>query len=59
MFWDLLARSLAVGMDPDEVGPMVLDAVTNDRFWVLTHPEMASVVEKQVDRMRSTGGLTR
>ncbi len=58
-FWDLLTRSLAEGMDPDEVGPMVLDAVTNDRFWVLTHPEMASVVEKQVERMRSTAGLTR
>ena len=58
-FWDILTKTLADGMDPDEVGPMVLDAVVNDRFWVLTHPEMASIVEKQVERMRKDASLTR
>jgi NAD(P)-dependent dehydrogenase (short-subunit alcohol dehydrogenase family) len=58
-FWDILTRTLADGMDPDEVGPMVLNAVVNDRFWVLTHPEMASIVAKQVERMQSNGTLTR
>lgn len=58
-FWDMLTRSLADGMDPDDVGPLVLDAVVNDRFWVLTHPEMASIVEKQVAALREDQSLTR
>ncbi len=58
-FWDILTRSLAEGMNPDEVGPMILDAVVNERFWVLTHPEMASVVDKQVAQMLDDRSLTR
>ncbi len=58
-FWDILSRTLADGMNPDDVGPMVLDAVVNDRFWVLTHPEMAQVVSKQVERMQTNSSLTR
>ncbi len=58
-FWDILARSLADGMDPDEVGPMVLDAVESDKFWVLTHPPMASVVDKQLAALRDDQSLTR
>ncbi len=38
-FWDNLAAELAKGMDPAEVGDLVLDAVQNERFWILTHPE--------------------
>lgn len=58
-FWDILTRTLADGMNPDEVGPMVLDAVLNDRFWVLTHPEMGELVRKQVDQMLEDRSLTR
>lgn len=58
-FWDILTRTLADGMNPDEVGPMVLDAVLNDRFWVLTHPEMGGLVRKQVDQMLEDRSLTR
>lgn len=58
-FWDILTRSLAEGMAPDEVGPMVLDAVVNDKFWILTHPEMASIVDKQLEALRQDQSLTR
>ncbi|MEO5899816.1 MAG: SDR family NAD(P)-dependent oxidoreductase [Ilumatobacteraceae bacterium] len=58
-FWDGLTKSLSEGMDPDDVGPMVLDAVVNERFWVLTHPEMASWVTKQNERMVADRSLTR
>jgi NAD(P)-dependent dehydrogenase (short-subunit alcohol dehydrogenase family) len=58
-FWDILTRSTAGGMDPDDVGPLVLDAVVNDRFWVLTHPEMGSIVTRQTERMLDSGRLTR
>lgn len=58
-FWDMLTSTLAEGMNPDEVGPMVLDAIVNETFWVLTHPEMANIVSKQVDHMLSDKTLTR
>ena len=58
-FWDLLTKSLSEGMDPADVGPMVLDAVISERFWVLTHPEMTSWVTKQHERMVGDRSLTR
>ncbi len=58
-FWDILTRQLSEGMDPDDVGPLVLDAVVNDRFWVLTHPEMAKIVDAQVKAMMDDQRLTR
>lgn len=58
-FWNILTETLAVGMNPDHVGPMVLDAVLNDTFWVLTHPEMAQIVVKQNEAMLSDKTLTR
>jgi NAD(P)-dependent dehydrogenase (short-subunit alcohol dehydrogenase family) len=58
-FWRMLTDQLAQGMDPDDVGPLVLDAVQNDRFWVLTHPEMTRYVERQVEAMVSDRSLPR
>lgn len=36
---------MATGIDPAEVGQMVLDGIRDDRFWLLTHPEMRTMVE--------------
>ena len=58
-FWNFLTKTLAGGMDPAEVGPMVLDAVLNDKFWILTHPEMAAVTMRQHQSMVDTQKLTR
>ena len=58
-FWDMLKGFLAEGMDPSEVGPMVLDAVRTDRFWVLTHPDMVKIARYQVEAMLNDGHLTR
>ena len=58
-FWRMLTDQLAHGMDPDEVGTMVLDAVQEDRFWVLTHPQMAGFVERQVAAMVADRSLLR
>jgi hypothetical protein len=38
---------------------MVRDAVLEDKFWVLTHPDMASLVTRQVERMVEDRSLTR
>lgn len=58
-FWNMLTETLSQGMDPDEVGRLVLDAVQTGRFWVLTHPKMAAIVRSQVDAMEQDGGLIR
>jgi len=48
-FFHNLKSELAAGMDPDEVGDMVLEAVENERFWILTHPEeFMPFIEKRV-----------
>jgi len=45
-----MARSFALaGMDPAEVGDMVLEAIRNERFWIMTHPnEFMPFIEKRV-----------
>lgn len=52
-FWTNLTSSLAAGMAPDEVGHLMLDAIQNERFWVLTHPEeFLPLVERRVEAIR-------
>jgi len=58
-FWEFLTRTLANGMDPAEVGPMVLDAVLNEKFWILTHPEMGEIAVSQSRAMLEDQRLTR
>ena len=58
-FWDMLSRSLSEGMDPEDVGPMVLDAVVHEHFWIFTHPPMVDAVQSQVERARDDRTLTR
>jgi NAD(P)-dependent dehydrogenase (short-subunit alcohol dehydrogenase family) len=50
---------LETGMDPDEVGRLVLDGVQRDTFWLLTHPHWAKAVARQVEAMREDGSLTK
>jgi NAD(P)-dependent dehydrogenase (short-subunit alcohol dehydrogenase family) len=58
-FWKMLSDTLANGMEPDEVGRLVLEAVRNDEFWVLTHPGMARFVQGQVEAMMNDRSLPR
>jgi len=52
-FWTSLSSQLAGGMDPAEVGDLVLDAVQNERFWILTHPnEFIPLVERRLDSIK-------
>jgi NAD(P)-dependent dehydrogenase (short-subunit alcohol dehydrogenase family) len=46
------------GMDPDEVGQLVLDAIRGGQFWILTHPGMAKIITKQVAALAADGSLT-
>ena len=44
----LLAGVLAAGMAPDQVAEAVHDAVVNNRFYILTHPEMTPGIERRM-----------
>lgn len=53
-FMTNLADTLAEGMDPGEVGDLMLDAIQNERFWVLTHPnEFMSLIERRVEHIKA------
>ncbi len=53
-FWNNLSSELARGMDPAEVGDLVLDAVRNERFWILTHPdEYLPFVERRLESIKA------
>jgi NAD(P)-dependent dehydrogenase (short-subunit alcohol dehydrogenase family) len=53
-FWNNLSAELARGMDPAEVGELVLDAVRNERFWILTHPnEFIPLVERRLQSIKA------
>lgn len=50
---------LESGMDPDEVGRMVLEAINNGEFWILTHPHWSKAVQKMLDAMNDDRSLTK
>ena len=52
-FMDQLESTLRAGMAPDEVGELVLDAVRNERFWILTHPNYLALAQRRVDEIRA------
>jgi NAD(P)-dependent dehydrogenase (short-subunit alcohol dehydrogenase family) len=53
-----IQASLERGMDPDDVGRLVLDAVAAGQFWILTHPRWTKSLQRQVDAMNDDGTLT-
>jgi len=46
---ELLKQIIASGLPPSEVARQVVDAVKTDRFYVLPHPEMKSIVRTRMD----------
>ncbi len=44
----LMRQAIAGGIPPEEVADQVLQAVLEDRFWVLTHPKTKRAVEKRM-----------
>lgn len=54
-----IQASLEAGMPPDEVGELVARAISDDKFWILTHPRWTKVVQKQLDAMMDDQTLTR
>jgi NAD(P)-dependent dehydrogenase (short-subunit alcohol dehydrogenase family) len=51
--------AISGGMDPDDVGRLVLDAIRNDQFWIFTDPGLVTSVENQVAALASDQSLSR
>jgi NAD(P)-dependent dehydrogenase (short-subunit alcohol dehydrogenase family) len=47
------------GMDPDEVGRIVLDGIQRDTFWLFTHPQWSKTLVRQLDALIADGSLTK
>jgi NAD(P)-dependent dehydrogenase (short-subunit alcohol dehydrogenase family) len=56
-FDELSGALLTVGVAPEAVAAMVVDAVRTNRFWILTHPEWSDVMRRRVEAMVTTGAL--
>lgn len=51
--------ALEQGMDPNEVGELVANAIEQEKFWILTHPRWAKGVQKQLDALIEDQTLTK
>ena len=47
------------GMDPDDVGRIVLDGIQRDTFWLFTHPQWSKTLVRQLDALIADGSLTK
>ncbi|MEX2207964.1 MAG: SDR family NAD(P)-dependent oxidoreductase [Myxococcota bacterium] len=47
----LVESMLASGLDPRKVGELVLDAIREERFWILTHPQWKSMIRHRLDNV--------
>jgi NAD(P)-dependent dehydrogenase (short-subunit alcohol dehydrogenase family) len=54
-----IQASLEAGMQPEQVGELVVNAIESDKFWVLTHPQWTKALQKQLDAMMEDQTLTR
>jgi NAD(P)-dependent dehydrogenase (short-subunit alcohol dehydrogenase family) len=54
------ARSMlaAQGKDPAEVADLVVTAIREQQFWILTHPEWNDILRHRVDALATEGRLT-
>ncbi|HKU36763.1 MAG TPA: SDR family NAD(P)-dependent oxidoreductase [Polyangiales bacterium] len=58
VFADWVADQIANGLDPRTVGDQVLDAIRNERFYVLTHPEWKPLIEHRMQSVLSGANPT-
>ena len=45
----MLSSGIAAGMDPDDVGKIVFEALVADRFWIYTHPVYTEAIQGRME----------
>lgn len=53
-----IQASLEAGMQANEVGELMVSAIEQNKFWVLTHPWWSEVLQEQIDAMVGDQTLT-
>ncbi len=56
---DRMSSALAAGMDPNDVGRLVLDAIRGEQFWIFTHPSLLRHATEQLALAESERLLTK
>jgi NAD(P)-dependent dehydrogenase (short-subunit alcohol dehydrogenase family) len=51
MLRELIGKLLVEGLDPTRVAQQVLDCIRDERFYILTHPEMKSMIEHRMNNI--------
>lgn len=54
-----IQSSLSQGIDPDLVGEQLADAISREKFWVMTHPEMFDELARQMQALVTDQTLTK
>ncbi len=50
----LMAQQLiATGMQPEQVADLVFEAIRDEKFYIITHPEMKPLIQRRADRILS------
>ena len=52
-FLENFAKLLGLGMDPDIVAEMVIYAIQNDVFYIMTHPQYINLIKARFDRIKN------
>jgi hypothetical protein len=55
MMFEMIKGFFATGMAPSEVARQVFEAIRDERFYVLTHPEHNDVIRGRVDAVVGGG----
>jgi NAD(P)-dependent dehydrogenase (short-subunit alcohol dehydrogenase family) len=56
-FYAAAGPMLAEGMDPAEVADLVMSAIRENRFWILTHPEWKEILRRRVALLAASDAL--
>ena len=56
-FYSGVGPLLSAGMDPADVASLVLRAIRENRFWILTHPAWKKILQKRVELLVSDDAL--
>lgn len=58
-FYAGVGPMLSAGMEPSEVASLVVRAIHENRFWILTHPEWKQILKRRVELLASDDALLR
>ena len=53
---EVMHMGMEAGIDPEEVGQIVVDGVRDDRFWLFTHPELKNAAVARGEEMLANFG---